>query len=206
MPPLLQFTERTPGSFVEEREASIVWRFWTNQSDSQAERQWARRQAAEAQNHVFDRLVPSLSLLSLQASIITSNSLGEKYGLRIIPGENAFLVLPNNVSRSSAVGAILAPGGPARFAAHASHSYPRSLWMGMALDADSVLDPDSDLGLDFVLAVSGDEKLLRRLNELECAETVSSGARGLGWGTDAKWTIEPGEKVSQVLTEFANEK
>lgn len=77
--------------------------------------------------------------------------------------------------------------------------------MGMALDAEvSTLDPDSDLGIDFVLAISGDEKLLRRLNELENAETVSSNSMGPG-GTDAKWTIEPKEVVG-VLHEFANAK
>ncbi len=52
---LSQFTERTPGSFIEEREASVVWRFWTGPTDDCADRQWARRQAAEAQNHIFDR-------------------------------------------------------------------------------------------------------------------------------------------------------
>lgn len=52
----MQFTERTPGAFIEEREASIVWRYWTgSEDDKSADRQWARRQAAEAQNHVFDR-------------------------------------------------------------------------------------------------------------------------------------------------------
>lgn len=50
-----QFTERTPGSFVEEREASVVWRFWCGEPDNCPDRQWARRQAAEAQNHIFDR-------------------------------------------------------------------------------------------------------------------------------------------------------
>jgi hypothetical protein len=51
-----QFTERTPGSFIEEREASVVWRFWTGlTTDDSKDRQWARRQAAEAQNHIFDR-------------------------------------------------------------------------------------------------------------------------------------------------------
>lgn len=49
-------TERTPSSFIEERDASM-----------------ARRQAAEAQNHI---------------------SLGEPYGIRIIPSANSFLVLP----------------------------------------------------------------------------------------------------------------
>lgn len=54
------FTERTPNSFIEEREASIVWRFWMGDSKDDKDgrqRQWARRQAAEAQNHVFDRRV-----------------------------------------------------------------------------------------------------------------------------------------------------
>ncbi|KAJ7823629.1 glycosyltransferase family 20 protein [Mycena olivaceomarginata] len=74
------FTERTPGSFVEEREASIVWRFWTGETSKDCgDRQWALRQAAEAQNHIFD-------------------SLGERYGLRIIPGDNSFLTM---LSRSA---------------------------------------------------------------------------------------------------------
>ncbi|KAG1873862.1 glycosyltransferase family 20 protein [Suillus subluteus] len=162
------FTERTPGSFVEEREASVVWRFWSGPTDDCSDRQWARRQAAEAQNHIFD-------------------SLGERYGLRIIPGSNSFLVLPNNISRSTAVGAILHPGGPA-------HS-PRS---------SSV--PDLDVPVNggggeagFVFAVSGDEKLLRRLNELDNAETVSTS----GKGTDAKWKLDAVE-VGDVMWLFAN--
>ena len=63
--------------------------FLSNYSD----RTCASRQAAKAQNHIFD-------------------SLGERYGLRIIPGQNSFLV-PPNISRSMAVGAIMHPGGPA---------------------------------------------------------------------------------------------
>ncbi len=55
---VLQFSERTPGSYVEEREASVVWRFWTGESNDEcSDRHWARRQAAEAQNHIFDRYV-----------------------------------------------------------------------------------------------------------------------------------------------------
>ncbi|KAG6899346.1 hypothetical protein C0993_011062 [Termitomyces sp. T159_Od127] len=123
------------------------------------DRTWARRQAAEAQNHIFD-------------------SLGERYGLRIIPGKNSFLVLPNNVSRSTAVGAILHPGGPAR-------SLPSRAWM-----SHDVFDEEAQSGagdVDFILAVSGDEKLLRRLNEVDGAETCSTSGRG----TDAKWKVEP---------------
>jgi trehalose 6-phosphate synthase/phosphatase len=164
------FTERTPGAFVEEREASVVWRFWTGPTDECADRQWARRQAAEAQNHIFD-------------------SLGERYGLRIIPGANSFLVLPNNISRSSAVGAILHPGGPAR-----SPLAGRAAWM----PADAP-ETDHPPGLDFVLAVGGDEKLLCRLNELDSAETCST----RGKGTDARWKLRPADATG-ALWQFAN--
>ncbi|KAI0072180.1 glycosyltransferase family 20 protein [Panus rudis PR-1116 ss-1] len=172
---LQYFTERTPGSFIEEREASVVWRFWTGQSDNNADRQWARRQAAEAQNHIFD-------------------SLGERYGLRIIPGANSFLVLPNNISRSTAVGAILHPGGPA-------HSpLGRTAWLSPeALEAEH--EPD----VDFVLSIGKDEKLMRRLNELDNAETVSTGVVVGEKGTDAKWKLRV-EEVPSVLARFAETK
>jgi len=43
---------------VEEREASIVWRYFSGDEAVDAgDRAWARRQAAEAQNHIFDRFV-----------------------------------------------------------------------------------------------------------------------------------------------------
>ncbi|KAG5636272.1 hypothetical protein H0H81_008558 [Sphagnurus paluster] len=168
-----QFTERTPGSFVEERDASIVYRFWTGGVEPDgsecADRQWARRQAAEAQNHIFD-------------------SLGERYGLRIIPGKNSFLVLPNNVSRSTAVGAILHPGGPARSPLSRS-------WMSPDALDDGGTSGVKDLS-DFVLVISGDEKLLRRLNEFDEAETCSTSGRG----TDARWKLEPQAVVGVLKT------
>ncbi|KZT69420.1 glycosyltransferase family 20 protein [Daedalea quercina L-15889] len=166
------FTERTPGSYVEEREASVVWRFWTDPDEPQTDRQWARRQAGEAQNHIFD-------------------SLGERYGLRIIPGANSFLVLPNNISRSTAVGAILSPGGPAHSALAS-----RAAWL-----APEATEPESVTDYDFVLAVGKDQKLMRRLNELENAETVSMTSKG----TDAKWKLEP-ERVLGVLERFVEVK
>ncbi|KAL0564261.1 Trehalose-6-P synthase/phosphatase complex subunit, partial [Marasmius crinis-equi] len=183
------FTERTPGSHVQEREASVVWSFSPPSSslsttttttsslspsslstspsspspDADRDSQWARRQAAEAQNHIFD-------------------SLGERFGLRIIPSSNSFLVLPNNISWSTAIGSILERGGGGEE------------W-------------------DIVLAMSGDERLLRRLGELDGSETVSIGrgvgARG-GTGTDARWSLgkgaegrEGGGDVGRVLREFA---
>ncbi|OSD03743.1 glycosyltransferase family 20 protein [Trametes coccinea BRFM310] len=170
---LQYFTERTPGSFIEEREASVVWRFWTekNVQDHASDWQWARRQAAEAQNHIFD-------------------SLGERYGLRIIPGSTSFLVLPNNISRSTAVGAILHPGGPARSALARSVAW---------LAPEATEDTDTDF--DFVFAVGKDEKLMRRLNDLDNAETCSTGSKG----TDAKWKLEP-EQVLPALQRFAETK
>ncbi|KAF9556929.1 hypothetical protein CPC08DRAFT_764923 [Agrocybe pediades] len=232
------FTERTPGSFIEEREASMVWRYWTPDSEveqavaGQAEpisetdkqkiktetstaskkgnvspaREWALRQAAEAQNHIFD-------------------SLGERYGLRIIPGRNSFLVLPNNISRSTAVGAILHPGGPAR-TRHGSASGGSSGWFARSDSNHGQFSPifsgseergsafsaftggynpsggggDNNSGVDdtdFLLAVSSDEKLLRRLGEFDGAETVSTS----GKGTDAKWKLES-EEAGAVLKSF----
>lgn len=117
-------------------------------------------------------------------------SLGERYGLRIIPGTNSFLVLPNNISRSTAVGAILHPGGPTHAPATA-----RAGWMSP--DATDVNSVGGDL--DFMLSVSGDEKLLRRLNEFESAETCSTS----GKGTDARWKLEPREAAG-ALWHFAN--
>lgn len=180
-----QFTERTPGSIIEDREASIIWRYWTGdpQADS-ADRQWARRQAAEAQNHIFD-------------------SLGERYGLRIIPGKSSFLVLPGNISRSTAVGAILQPGGPASSSAAVrsdrrgslSESYSYNTLASPTITisaAASRVDEARGLAseVDFVLVISSDEALLRRMNEIEGADaecvTVSTSKRG----TDARWKLD----------------
>jgi len=209
------FTERTPGSFIEERQASMVWRFWmAGIPGDTADRQWAQRQAAEAQNHIFD-------------------SLGERYGLRIIPGKNSFLVLPNNVSRSTAVGAILHPGGPARSLLTRNGHHQRvgrsnsisslnngsninsggggggGVWSGSSTPRDEHAfsfnlgssDSSSSGGsgngaedVDFLLAVSSDEKMLRRLNEFDVSETVSTS----GKGTDGKWKLESEETVKTL--------
>ncbi|XP_006455649.1 hypothetical protein AGABI2DRAFT_121550 [Agaricus bisporus var. bisporus H97] len=179
------FTERTPGSIIEEREASVIWRYWTGDPrEDSSDRQWARRQAAEAQNHIFD-------------------SLGERCGLRIIPGKSSFLVLPGNISRSTAVGSILQPGGPAT-----SSAAVRSERKGSFLESYSFntlaspvisisnaalrVDEARSLGgeVDFVLVISSDEALLRRMNEIEgihaeCV-TVSTSKKG----TDAHWKLD----------------
>jgi trehalose 6-phosphate synthase complex regulatory subunit len=48
------------------------------------------------------------------------------------------------------------------------------------------------------MAIGGDEKLLRRLNELDNAETVTTGWKG----SDAKWRL-PKEEVLDTLRAFA---
>ena len=145
----------------------MVWRFWTDdETDTHlSDWQWAHRQAAEAQNHIFD-------------------SLGERYGLRIIPGSTSFLVLPNNISRSTAVGAVLHPGGP-------SSSAPPA-WLAPPAEPG---ESESATEFDFVLAVGKDEKLMRRLNELDGAETCSTRAN---LGTDAKWRLDPSQVVPSL--------
>lgn len=71
----------------------------------------------------------------------------------------------------------------------------------MAWLAPEATEPESTSDFDFVLAVSKDQKLMRRLNELENSETVSTS----GAGTDAKWKLEP-ERVLSVLGKFAEAK
>jgi trehalose 6-phosphate synthase/phosphatase len=104
--------------------------------------------------------------------------------LRIIPGENAFLVLPNYISRSTAVGAILYAGGP-------TYS-PRAPWI-LPEENESIAHAK-----DFVLAIGRDEKLLRRLAELDNAETCSTGTGG----TDARWRLRR-EDVIGILGQLA---
>ncbi|KAF9516717.1 glycosyltransferase family 20 protein [Hydnum rufescens UP504] len=180
------FTERTPGSFVEERGASVVWRFpgWRDGP----EKQWALRQAAEAQNHIWD-------------------SLGERFGLRIIPGTTSFLVLPKNVSRSTAVGVILRHEGAPTSLASASAAdphipvphplrNPRAIHVARSTPGQSVTSTTPPTAGEFqiILTLSGDEHLIRRLNRLEGSETCSTS----GKGSDAKWRLESSDALASL--------
>jgi len=169
---LSYFTERTPGSFIEERGASIRWRYWPGNPDD-SELPWARRQAAEAQNHIWD-------------------SLGEKFGLRIVPATRSFLVLPGNASRLNAVELILKGNAGAISAATSSLPTPET-------SADSEFAPS----YDFILAIGSDERLLARLNAFGVAETVSTGMKS----SDAKWRIDRStvmQELGRLLLEVHN--
>ncbi len=93
-------------------------------------------------------------------------------------------MLPNYISRSTAVGSILHAGGP-------TYS-PRAPWI-LPEESESVAQAK-----DFVLAIGRDEKLLRRLGELDNAETCSTGTAG----TDARWRLAR-EDVVGVLGQLA---
>jgi hypothetical protein len=134
--------------------------------------------------HRTTSLIGSLLYFSCHTYELITYSLGERYGLRIIPGRNAFLVLPNYISRSTAVGAILHAGGP-------TYS-PRAPWI-LPEESESIAHAK-----DFVLAIGRDEKLLRRLGELDNAETCSTGTGG----TDARWRVAR-EDVIDVLGQLA---
>ncbi|EJD43548.1 hypothetical protein AURDEDRAFT_104625 [Auricularia subglabra TFB-10046 SS5] len=160
------FTERTPGSFVEESDASVTWRFGSDEQEQDAERQWARRQAAEAQNHLWD-------------------SLGERFGLRIIPRTNSFLVLPNKISRSAAVGVMLRMYGITAF------PYPP------VFDSDHLPKLVDDI--DLVFAVSRDDRLLARLNGVPNSVTCTAS----GKGSDAKWRLPGPQDVLKLVNEIS---
>ena len=102
-------------------------------------------------------------------------------------------MLPNNISRSTAVGAVLHPGGPARTLLTARAA---ATWL-----SPDATEADNTTEFDFVLALGKDEKLMRRLNELDNSETCSTSSKG----TDAKWKLEP-EQVVPALWRFAEGK
>ena len=111
--------------------------------------------------------------------------------MRTIPGANSFLVIPNNISRPTAIGAILYPGGPGRVSGGLTAA-------SFTLEAS---DFDSPNGVDFILTIGTDEKLLKRLNESDPAETCSMTAPNKG--TDAKWRLQF-EEVRGALTQLAS--
>ncbi|KAI6107081.1 hypothetical protein EDD16DRAFT_1898957 [Pisolithus croceorrhizus] len=197
------FIELMPSSFVEERAIPVVWRFWTGPTVSidddppnttstsdtsptttiaatssllseshHSDRSWARRQAAEARNHIFD-------------------SLGERYRLRIIPGQNSFLVLPrpacSPLGGDTGVGDVDNDG-------HWSSVTTGGCTGGTTSSTGGRVSSAAESTL--VLAIGGDEKLLRRLNELDGAETVSTSRRG----ADAKWKLDPREVLGVLQT------
>lgn len=138
---LRYYTERTPGSMIDDRGISIVWRYANTQDDTDIESRrgsvasetgtdasgdhanetpifkdgvgneayhWARRQAAEVQNHIMVSTLHSgwpASCFSLREC--QQDSLGERFGIQLYPGATSFLILPRKAGRAIAVAHIL---------------------------------------------------------------------------------------------------
>lgn len=85
---LSYFSERTPGSYIEERSASVCWRFWNDKlgDRNSHEAQWARRQSAEVANLIHERF---------------------SHSLRVVPCRTNCLILPRHASRVAAVQHII---------------------------------------------------------------------------------------------------
>jgi len=168
---LTYFTERTPGSWIEDCGASVCWRYCADPQTAQQESdvQWARRQAAEVQSLIYD-------------------SLGERFSLRIVHGRNHFLIMPKNVSRTSAAQYVLgldsmgklpcrAATQDAQAASVAAHDAMPPPVLASPIQGPSMHDvPDPALGLpadtakpmfDFVLQVGRDEHLISYVNQLD---------------------------------------
>ncbi|KAI6023019.1 glycosyltransferase family 20-domain-containing protein [Pisolithus microcarpus] len=176
------FTERTPGSFVEERATSIVWCFWTGPPNSTVS--------------IDDD--PTITTTTTTTND-TSPTTATAAGLVVKPPKHRTTFLTPS---ESAVGTILHPGGPACSplggGAGVGGADYDGYWNTVTIGGGAGRTTSSTGGrvssaVDsmLVLAIGGDEKSLRRLNELDDAETVSTSRRG----TDAKWKLDP----SQVL-------
>ena len=161
------FTERTPGAWIEERSTTITWYFCegtTNQQDVA----WARRQASEVQSLITD-------------------SLGERFSLRMINENTHFVIMPKNVGFTPAVQYMLALDNMG--------SLPvRQGTPGKAL-------------FEFVLYIGHDEKLLSHLNHVDlpfAPRTCTTARPDTIAGSIASCQLEPGKQVLDALEEIVD--
>jgi trehalose 6-phosphate synthase/phosphatase len=82
------YAERTPGSYIEMKDVSIVWHY--RSADNQNYGAW---QAAECQNHIED-------------------ALGTIYSIHAVVGNKKIEVMPRNINKAVAVSRILLAGVP----------------------------------------------------------------------------------------------
>ncbi|WFD34598.1 hypothetical protein MCUN1_001439 [Malassezia cuniculi] len=205
------YTERTPGSWIEVRRASITWRFSVDPANktSALDHKWALRQAAEMRSLIFD-------------------SLGERFSLRILHGVNSFVIMPKNVSRATAVqhivgldsmgmlpGSAGAPAEPdttqdaetaaaaATAAATAAAAPPLS---SPPSPSPSLAPPTSGKNiLDFVLAIGQDDALLRYINQLDMTyvpRTCSTAPTRTHSAPQAAYQLAPGVDVVRALDDI----
>lgn len=171
------FTERTPGSWVEEHRASVTWHFGERSRDSTAaERQWARRQAAEVQSLIYD-------------------SLGERFSLRIMHGRACFTIMPKNVSRTTAVQYLLSLDGMGALPTRHADA-----------DTDADADDTQKGMFTFVLQIGTDERLVAYLNQLDLgfAPRTCIASESARPSSDASYHLAPGADVQGALEEIVD--
>jgi len=157
------FTERTPGSWIEERDTAIAWYF--GDTSSSTDLAWAQRQSSEVQT-------------------LISDSLGERFALRILHRQTHFVIMPKNVSRTSAVQYVL------------------------ALDIMGSLPKrchDIKGMFEFVLHIGRDEKLIAHLNGLDlpfAPRTCTTEAADTIAGSIASCQLTAGDEVLAALEEI----
>ncbi|WFD19685.1 hypothetical protein MCAP1_001921 [Malassezia caprae] len=159
------FTERTPGSWIEERDTAIAWCF--GDTTSSTDLAWAQRQSSEVQT-------------------LISDSLGERFALRILRRQTHFVIMPKNVSRTSAVQYVL------------------------ALDIMGSLPKrchDIKGMFEFVLHIGRDEKLIAHLNALDlpfAPRTCTTEAADTIAGSIASCQLAAGDEVLAALEEIVD--
>lgn len=119
-------------------------------------------------------------------------------GLRIVPGQSSFLLLPKYISRSTAVGAILSPPGASSPGLPTSPTVETSTLLSPVsapISISAALGPSARERS--ILYIGADEHLIRRLNELPGAQTCAAGGRA----TFAHWRIDPAA-LEDVLAAF----
>lgn len=160
------FTERTPGSWIEERDTAIAWYFGSDLA-SPTDMTWAQRQSSEVQT-------------------LISDSLGERFALRILRRDKHFVIMPKNVSRTSAVQYVL------------------------ALDIMGSLPKrchDIKGMFEFVLHIGRDEKLIAHLNGLDlpfAPRTCTTEAADTIAGSIASCQLTAGDEVLAALEEIVD--
>jgi len=154
---LSYYTERTPGAWIEDRGVSICWRYLPKQADD-VDIVWSRRQAAEVQNHIMD-------------------SLGERFGLHIVPGATGFLVMPKANSCASALEGLL------------------DSTQASSGQTNLAINPPAQF--DCIVCFSEDDRVFSFLKSVGSERVVTC---GLGTkAREAYWTLEKTDMVFEMM-------
>ncbi|WFD00495.1 hypothetical protein MYAM1_003244 [Malassezia yamatoensis] len=168
---LSHLTDRGSAAWVEEHHACVTFHYhdaWQNSTE--AERRWTRWQVAEVQS-------------------LISETLGDRYSLRILQEASQFTIMPKNVSRATAI------------------QYVLSLDAMGALPAQLVADQATEKDMfTFVLQIGSDESLISYLNHLDLtfAPRTCVASECTQPSTEASYRLSPGQDVMAALEEIVD--